>query len=343
MTHIKYFLADFHACGYVRGEVLAREINKNAPNMVMDCKADILMSDFYKTNIMVFQRQFTDASLNKMRAAKQYGIKTVYEMDDDLLNIPVEFIEPYKFHSNPEVRKNIEAFIKEVDFLTVSTMPLAESVRRYTKQQPIFVVENFVDAEAWERGFITRQQSLQNKDKVVIGWMASGSHAIDAGVVRNVLPFLMNKFGNLHIHLIGLLNYNDFPELKPFENRVLCENWIGIDRLPQAMANFDIAICPLIRNPFNDCKSNIKWQQNACLEVPCVCSPGPVYGNIKNGIDGFLAENSDIAWINTLSELIEHKELRDKVGCKAREVVISNHDMRVNVSNWIDVYNRMLR
>lgn len=340
---VKWYLSDFHACGHVRGEVVAREINKSSNDTIVDCKADVMISDFHKTDAMVFQRQWSRPLIDKAKLAKNVGIKVIYEIDDDLLNTPVEFIEPYKFHAKPEVRAGTEWFLKNADAITASTMPLAESTRRYTHNVPIYVVENSVDIESWEKAYALKQ-TKPDEGVVTIGWMASGSHTIDSVLVERALPNLMKKYSFLKIHLIGLVNTEIFPQLKEFGDRVKSDPWTDINILPYAMADFDIGVCPLIRSAYNDCKSNIKWQQNACLAIPSIVSAGPVYGNVKDLEDGIVVQtNSPEEWEHKLSQLIEDETLRKKIGCSARKTVLDLYDIRNNWGNWVDVYKKIVR
>jgi len=94
--HIKFYMSEAFACGHIRGEVLAREINKRFTNVRMDCKTDVLLSDFYSANIAVFQRQEKLEIADKMRIAREeFKIKVVYDIDDDLFRPPEDFIKPY--------------------------------------------------------------------------------------------------------------------------------------------------------------------------------------------------------------------------------------------------------
>jgi predicted metal-dependent hydrolase len=68
---VKFYVSDFHACGYVRGEVIAREINKRYAPHTIDVKSHVTLSDYFGTDIMVFQRQHDLNILEKMRQAKR--------------------------------------------------------------------------------------------------------------------------------------------------------------------------------------------------------------------------------------------------------------------------------
>jgi hypothetical protein len=75
--NVKFYMSDVLACGHIRGEIPARAINQLRTDCRVDCKTDVLCSDFFKTDLMVFQRTHQLDLYNKMLAAKSMGIKTV--------------------------------------------------------------------------------------------------------------------------------------------------------------------------------------------------------------------------------------------------------------------------
>ena len=252
MNIVTWYVSDLHACGHIRAEVTAREINKNFPNWLVVCKSEIMISDFFKSNIMVFQRQSNPHALEKMKLARQSSVKCIYELDDDMFNMPPEFVKPYAYYSKPEVQKIMNLFVMNADEISVTTKHLADAIRPRTLGQNINVIPNFIDIDKWNPSF-ARKQNSKSTD-VTIGWMASGSHKIDAPLVNDVLYRLMKKHANLKMHFIGWLAEDDFPWIKEYKNRCRVDKWIDISVLPLAMEDFDIGLAPLVDNTFNRSK-----------------------------------------------------------------------------------------
>jgi len=335
--NIKWYLSDSFACGHVRGEVVAREINKDAGTSRMDCKNSVLISDYPGTHVMVFQRQHSEAILEKMRLAKRQGILTVYEIDDDLFNTPKDFIEPYKFYANPEVSGNITKFINEVDIVTASTQYLAEHMHKRAPNTPIFVVENYLDVDMWMRAYAEKQTI--DTDKITIGWMASGSHAIDAPLVMDALLKIMKEYDHVNLHLIGWVGWKQLgKEFKPFKDRIVTEKWIDVNILPQYMKDFDIGLAPLVDNEFNRSKSAIKAYQYWALSVPAVCSDlHPYRGIIENDVNGFLVKSKD-GWYDSLKSLIDNDKKRRLMGAHGRKKLLMEYDIKNNTGRWISTF-----
>jgi len=335
---VKWYATELHACGYVRAEMWAREANQ-LPNFRIDVKQNISKSDFLKTNIMVFQRAFDPSVLESMKLAKRNGIKVVYEIDDDMLNMPEGFKKPYDFYRQPKIRQTIVDFMGESDAITCSTYELAKRLAIITPKKPIFVIENALDVHSWDKAYSDKQ--IIKKDHITIGWMASGSHVIDIPIVSDVLEILMEDYKNLSIHFIGWVGFKD-AGLAKYENRIIVEDWVPIEYLPHAMSNFDINLCPLQDNIFNRCKSNIKYLQGSALGIPSVCSNLPPYDGIVNGKDGFIADDS-ASWLACLKELLDNTEARIGIGAIARAKLLEKYDVRNNYIQWVNTFERIMK
>ena len=341
MLIVNWYLSDLFACGHIRGELIAREINKHFPNMLINCKTDILMSDFYKTNVMVFQRQSSMDILDKMKIARNSGIKCIYELDDDMFNMPPEFDKPYKYYSQPHVQKAMDMFLMNADEITTTTKTLADTIRHRTLGQKIHVVPNYIDIDNWQEGYIAKMENPS--DDVTIGWMASGSHQIDASIISDTLHKLMLRHKNVKLQLIGWIAEEQFPWLADFKDRVIMDAWIDISILPLAMAKFDIGLAPLADNTFNKSKSNIKFLQYSALGAPCVASPLPPYSeDIVNGVNGFLA-NSPEDWEEYLERLITDRPFRMGMATEARKLLVNKYDIRLNISRWIEIFDGIVK
>ena len=88
---------------------------------------------------------------------------------------------------------------------------------------------------------------------------------------------------------------------------------------------------------FSEGKSELKFFEAGLLEVPVVAVRNKTFsGAITDGENGFLAEHRE-EWVAKLSQLIESKELREKIGKMAWEKVIKDYTTRNSHSE--DYYN----
>ncbi|MHC4616773.1 MAG: glycosyltransferase family 4 protein [Planctomycetota bacterium] len=341
--YIKWYMSDTHACGHVRGEALAREMNKVCPNHRMDCKVELLLSDTFQTNIMVFQRQHAQVNLDKMRMAQAQGVKAVYEIDDDLFNVPPEFAEVHDFFAEPAKQDAMAQFIREADAVTTTTFALAQALKKYNPERPTWVIENALDVEMWERANSSRQRrDTMGIVALTIGWVASQSHKYDAPLIMPAIERLMAENKNVRLHFIGWIEQQELTDRmrNEFADRIALQEWVPIGELPYHMIDFDIGIAPLMDNDFNRCKSGIKALQYWALGVPVVCTPLTPYDIVTAGEDGLKADSAE-DWYRALKSLVDDAALRRKMGAKGRETLIAKHDMRSRVFNWVSVFDKI--
>ena len=98
--------------------------------------------------------------------------------------------------------------------------------------------------------------------------------------------------------------------------------------------DWDIAVVPLEDSPFNQCKSELKFIELAILGLPGVYSNMCVYnGIVKDGYNGFLAENDD-EWFEKIEKLILDKELRRYIRKNALDNVLSDYKIEDRVKIW---------
>jgi hypothetical protein len=70
-----------------------------------------------------------------------------------------------------------------------------------------------------------------------------------------------------------------------------------------------IAIAPMLHTPYNRAKSFVKIHDHARLGAVGIYSNRPPFRDVvTHGLDGFLLENDQILWRNTLTWLVKHPE-----------------------------------
>lgn len=335
MKHAKFYLSDLHCCGHIRGEIIAREVNKEK-SWMFDCKTSIMLSDISSSDVMVFQRQLAPASLSKMRYAQSRGVKCVYDIDDDLLSIPGSFAKARNFYNDPERRAIIITFLREADLITVSTESLALALRAHT-DRPIAILPNGIDEDYWLKTSVREEG-----EDITIGWMASESHRADTPLIADAVREVLSSCERTKFHTIGWIGDDILHGLqKDYRDRVIIEEWVDIADLPRKMASFDIGLAPLLDINFNRCKSNIKFLQYSVLGAVTVASPIAPYAEIRHAYDGFLCDKAD-EWTATLKLLVDNEQQRKSVGKNAREMVLSKYNMKTTAERYVAAFNNLI-
>lgn len=334
---------------------IAKRINENTPHQM-------LVVPFGQWNDST---QGADLIIIEMLTAPKLvdlchkdGAKVIFETDD-------AFIDTYGKerknlqHMGPDWRKNAIETIDNCDAITLTNWYLKENQARFTKK-PIHILPNYVDLNWYGADKLKIQR---NTDEVRIGWFGSKGHFEDMKMVipaiKNVLAkypeakFVYCGFGGASSdRLVTEVGWGEdvFKEIprhrREFVIAVPEEFW----PIKHQMLDFDIGIAPLIDDPFNHCKSQIKWMEYAMLHTPCVVSP-TVYtehpyakgkSTVTHGKDAFVANTTE-EWEIYLSKLVEDAKLRRKMGEKARANVLKDWNIDNHWTKWLEVYKSVFK
>lgn len=256
----------------------------------------------------------------------------VYETDDDLLSINTAKNPLGKYLRQQEPRRVMVECLETADLITVSTEPLARSMRRFNDN--VIVLPNSLPTTVFDVPLNTRRG---RHGPVVLGWQGSITHKDDWAIVKPVVKQLLEEWPHLLMHFLGTPYADGLPV-----HKIKFKQWTtDLNLHYRRSANFDIGLAPLERNPFNDAKSGLKFMEGAALGVPMVCSRVPAYADlVEHGVTGFLA-STPAQWYEHISALIEDPALRLRMGDAAREAArawtIDKH-----IHRWESAYQSLL-
>jgi glycosyltransferase involved in cell wall biosynthesis len=209
------------------------------------------------------------------------------------------------------------------DACTCTTTELARQVREFDKTA--FVLPNGFDAAALalSRLSVRRRRAAPDDGLIRIGY-ASGSrtHQRDFAAAAAAVARVLADRPQCRLVLFetrgGLDKLLDIDEFAAIEARLHQIEWwpmLPLERLPEAMARFDINLAPLqTGNPFCEAKSELKYFEAALVDVPTIASPtGPMRRAIRDGKTGLLAASED-DWYRALIALVDDAALRRRIG-----------------------------
>lgn len=322
---------------------------------------EMVVTDFGKWNgstvgadIVIIEMM---TSSKMVDACHEQKAKVIYEADDAAIDTYGKERKNLQ-HMGADWRQNSIDTIAKCDAMTVTNWYLKENYARFT-DKPIHILPNYLDLDWYGREKLLIRR---NTDEVRIGWFGSRGHYEDLRMIipalKNVLEkypqakFVYCGFGGMSSdRLMTEVGWGEdvFKELP--RNRREFVIPVGEDLWPMKhqTLDFDIGIAPLIDDPFNHCKTPIKWMEYAATGVPAVMSP-TVYAEhpfargkstVKHGVDGFIA-NTQQEWETYLGNLIESKELRKKIGDKAKKNVFENWNIDKHWTKWLSVYEGVI-
>lgn len=248
------------------------------------------------------------------------GCRLVVDFDDDFLSIPSWNQSQKSYHRSQQATEVSMAHLRMAEMATVSTEVLA---REYDdKVHRVVVAKNAIDPVDWVGLAVDPDRAQDPNLRMLYG--GAGGHYGDMDVARGALeklireppvPWRLIVFGALPSWLHVLKR--DYP------GRVVGLPWIDFEDYPQVIAwgGFDLALAPLQKHPFNDAKSNIKWQEAAVQRIPLVCSDtGPYDWDIPPAA-ALKAKQSPESWEETLRAALTDPTLREKTAEVAWQAV----------------------
>lgn len=290
--------------------------------------------------------------------AQHYKKPLIIDLDDNYFEVRPD--QPsYKFyHPGSQKTGILKAYLSLATHLVCSTNPLAKWHEKWFKKEAkltrkVDVIPNcscLADFNYSYKG---------NKDKSVvrIGWQGSMTHYADLKMVLPALREVINKYPHVRIELMGGLVLDEAAELfkewteKEFKNVLITAGTKSWESYPKKLSTkkWDIGICPLVDDEFNRNKSHIKWMEYSAYKIPTVASKVYPYfkdidgvKTIQDGKTGFLASTTE-EWVSYLSQLIESKKLRQKIGNNAHEFIKEHWQIEQHISKWEKVLDKFIK
>ena len=207
----------------------------------------ILNDDNY--DAYLFHRIVHPAFLPHLLKLKEKNKIIIWELDDDLWHVP---------HSNPsynEAESNIatlELCLQLSHHVIVTTEALKEEVEKHT-QAKVHVLPNLLDADDWPKQYPVPVP----KEQLHILWAGGTSHADD---LAEITPWIIQQLHSTH-NQFTFCGYCEPEILKHNSPNLVFIPHTHVTYWPRLLARLqpDIVLAPLAENPFNNCKSNIRF------------------------------------------------------------------------------------
>ena len=286
--------------------------------------------------VVQVQRQCTKDNIAALDGMKQLGQKIVYDLDDNLWNLPRYNLAKRAFDA---YRHGFLIAMDKCDVLTVSTEALKTAVKTSTGlHKEIVVVPNAVDLEVMPKAPLQRRPG-----KVVIGWGGTNSHGGDVEEAWNALPKVLQESENAWLEVVGLPP----PSRLEKHPRVRERAFVPVAEFYSRLAtwNWDIMLAPLENNRFNRSKSNIKMLESAAMRAPCLVSPvQPYLDFIKYDKElEYLLCYTSKDWLRKLLDLVSEKERRDYLASRMLAVVKEHYSMEKVRDRWHNIYSDIVQ
>jgi|GEM_PF-39204 len=260
------------------------------------------------------------------------GKPVLYEIDDLLTDVPdSNYLKPWIVETSellPELLPRFHA-------VTVSTEQLRLRLECYARK--IYVLPNRLNAAAWPE-----HSSVGEGGRIRIGYCGTPTHTADLAMIEPALHRIAREYGDaVSFTFMGCANETlaHLPGFRfvPFETTYHAY----VQRLQELP--LDIVLIPLADNPFNRCKSNIKWlEYSACGIVGIYADLPPYNTTVEHGVTGLLVGSDPQQWIDAIDLLVGNPELRRSIAAHARQKVVAEYALETGARRWLEVYREAL-
>lgn len=271
-------------------------------------------------DVIVCQRQTTDEQLRHIRHYQDFsGARLIYEVDDYLPNVPVA--SAHKAAVPKDVLRRMRCAADSCDRVVVSTAALKNALHALHAQ--IVVAPNYLPVWLW--GGLPQRLRPDLARKPRIGWVGGVSHGGDLKLIADVVRAFA---GRVEWVFMGMLPDGVDPSM------VELHSGIPIDKYPAYMAtlNLDLALAPLEKNLFNECKSNLRLLEYGACGFPVIATDIEPY---RCGLPVTLVKNRFKDWVVAIEAKLHDRDALWQEGQQLQQRVLQDWMLRgENLQRW---------
>ncbi len=302
-------VAALHDSGRCRGYASQRFFNP-----VEIAKADLAS--------VVVQLPITERHLRALEIYRAHaGAACIVEVDDLITDIPRA--SPHYRTTGQGARRYFRPSVALADRLVVTTAALAEACAGLGPE--VRVMPNYLSGKRWADLAPRRHDGPRPR----VGWAGSDSHAGDLAFMVEVVKSLAKEVDWVFLGLCP-------KELHPYVKEA--HSFTDFARYPVALADLalDVAIAPLERNAFNECKSPLKLLEYGVLGYPVVCTD---IGTYRDGFPVKRVDNDAKSWIDAIRERVKDIDAARREGEALRAHVLQHYLLEDHLDEWLAAWS----
>lgn len=254
------------------------------------------------------------------------GVPMVFDFDDAVF---VSYRSPTNgYLSYLKFASKVKSICRMSAHVMAGNPYLAEYARAVNEN--VTIVPTTIDTDKY-----TMRNKTDHSAIPTIGWTGSFSTVQHLDTLRPALQKLAQQ-AKFRLRVIGTPTY----KLEGLDVEAM--PWRAATEL-QDLDAIDIGVMPLPDDAWSKGKCGLKALQFMALGIPTVCSPVGVNTDIiQNGENGFLAGSED-EWVEKLGQLLNSRELRERLGNAGRQTVEQNYSATVQAPRVLELLRSVVR
>ncbi|MEK7863771.1 MAG: glycosyltransferase [Chloroflexota bacterium] len=169
---------------------------------------------------------------------------------------------------------------------------------------------------------------------VTIGWMGTASNLASVEILRTPLTRLCRRYDALQVKIVC-------EQALPLEGvRLVHKGFSAADEVAD-VRSFDIAVAPLVEDPWTRGKVSTKLLAYFAAGLPVVASDvnaNRIY--MRDGENGYLVGTLG-QWEEKLAKLVEDPELRRSLGARARASAEKEYSLSAAVPKYLALFEQL--
>lgn len=193
-----------------------------------------------------------------------------------------------------------------------------------------------MDFEWWDKKVVVID--AKKRGEIRIGWFGMFSHIPD--IVLTLLPILrsLQQKRNIFFYIPRSVK-QAIPHLLHRQIRFI-PSWTMEERPALARQHeIDMCLVFLSQTPFNECKSAIKYFENAADKIPGIYSPTVYKDYVMEGKTGLFASTHK-QWIRAIESLIVNKSLYTHIAQASRAHVYKKFNAKDHYVGWVNAIEK---
>lgn len=272
----------------------------------------VTVRNLNESDVIVLIRPQNVLAVSIAKKAQKAGKFVIVFLDDDLLNLPKSMpLVPWR-------RKSLIATLKNADIVLSSNPYICEKYQNYTKKKRSTIQDTVVSIKDLQR---IPKKGVDNRYPIKLVY-AAGVNRADV-FNQYILPCI-RKLDEKYGDRISLTFVGVNPDFSQTGLRMKINHQKGmfLEEYREYMRNqkFDIGLAPLHEDSFSKCKYFNKYIEYTLVGVTGIYSNCEPYTFVvKDGINGFLADNTVESWFETICRAVENTNLRKSCISEAKK------------------------